>query len=106
MNVVHLTDNNFTSEVINAKTPVLVDFWAEWCGPCKRIAPVIEEIAKEYVDKLKVAKLNVDDGRKTASKFGIMSIPTLMLFKDGKIAQQTAGVISKKELKSMIEANI
>lgn len=106
MSVTHLTDSNFTSEVINSKVPVLVDFWAEWCGPCKRIAPVIEEIAKEYEDKLKVVKINVDEGKQTAAQFGIMSIPTLMLFKSGKIAKQLVGVVAKAELKAMIDRNM
>lgn len=101
-----LNDSNFNSEVISAKEPVLVDFWAEWCGPCKRVSPVVDEISKEYQGKIKVAKLNVDEAMNTASKFGIMSIPTLMLFKGGKVVKQVVGVVSKKELKSMIDSNI
>ena len=106
MDPTHLNDSNFNSEVISAKEPVLVDFWAEWCGPCKRVTPVVEEISKEYKGRVKVAKLNVDEGRNTASRFGIMSIPTLMLFKDGKVVKQIVGAVSKKELKSMIDSNI
>ena len=84
MDILHLNDSNFNAEVIDSKEAVLVDFWAEWCGPCKRIATVVEEIAKEYKGKIKVAKVNVDEGRATASNFGIMSIPTLLFFKNGK----------------------
>lgn len=105
MSVVHLNDTNFNSEVVDSKETVLVDFWAEWCGPCKRIAPVVEEVAQEYKGKIKVAKVNVDEGRSTASNFGIMSIPTLMLFKNGTIVNQVVGVVSKSEIVSMIEKN-
>ena len=106
MAVLHLNDSNFDAEVIKSKQPVLVDFWADWCAPCKRVTPVIEEIAKEYEGKIKVVKVNVDEGRKTASNFGIMSIPTLILFKDGKITKQSVGIVSKSELKAMIDSNI
>ncbi|MDD5005449.1 MAG: thioredoxin [Candidatus Omnitrophica bacterium] len=106
MHILHLNDGNFNSQVITSKEPVLVDFWAEWCGPCKKVTPVIEELAKEYHGKVKMAKLNVEEGRNTASNFGIMSIPTLMLFKNGKIVKQIVGAISKHELKSMIDNNI
>lgn len=106
MDILHLNDSNFNAEVIDSKEAVLVDFWAEWCGPCKKIAPVVEEIAKEYEGKIKVAKVNVDEGKATASKFGIMSIPTLLFFKNGKIVKQVVGVVAKSEIKSMIEENI
>jgi len=106
MSVLHLTDSNFNSEVTNSKEPVLVDFWAEWCSPCKRIAPVIEELSKEYKGKVKIAKLNVDEGSSIAAKFGVMSIPTLMLFKNGSIVTQVVGAVSKVELKSMIDGSI
>ncbi|MFH1621982.1 MAG: thioredoxin [Candidatus Omnitrophota bacterium] len=106
MSILHVNDSNFNSEVTNSKEPVLVDFWAEWCGPCKRIAPVIEELSKEYKGKIKIAKLNVEEGSSTATNFGVMSIPTLMLFKNGSIVKQIVGVVSKGELKSIIDSNI
>ena len=106
MNILHLDDKNFNSKVINSKEPVLVDFWAEWCAPCKRLTPVIEELSKEYDGKIKIAKLNIEEGKNAATNFGIMSIPTLMLFKNGKVVKQVVGIVSKKELKSMIESNI
>lgn len=106
MDILHLNDSNFSSEVINSKLPVLVDFWADWCGPCKKIAPMIEDLSKDYKEKVKIAKLNVDEGVKTATNFGIMSIPTVMLFKNGKVVKQIVGVVSKKELSSMIDHNI
>lgn len=106
MSIVHLDDSNFKSEVVDSSSPVLVDFWASWCGPCKMVAPVIEEISKEYKDKVKVAKLNVEEAQSTATNFGIMSIPTLMLFKNGKVVKQIVGAVSKSELKSAIDNNI
>ncbi len=106
MSLIHLTAHNFNEEVIKSQIPVLVDFWAEWCMPCKRIAPIIEEIKKEYDGKLKVAKLNVDEAQSVAGKYGIMSIPTLIIFKDGKAADQVVGLISKTQLKSRIEENL
>ena len=106
MATLHLNDSNFNSEVIDSKQAVLVDFWADWCVPCKMIAPAVEEIAKENKGKLKVAKVNVDEGRSTATNFGIMSIPTLLLFKEGKIANQIVGVVSKGEIKSMIDEHL
>lgn len=105
MDILHLDDSTFNATVIDSKEAVLVDFWAEWCGPCKRIAPLVDEIAKEYKGKIKVAKVNVDEGRATASSFGIMSIPTLVLFKDGKVAKQVVGVVGKNEIKSMIDSS-
>lgn len=106
MDILHLNDSNFNAAVIDSKEAVLVDFWAEWCGPCKRIAPLVDEIAKEYNGRIKVAKVNVDEGRVTASNFGIMSIPTLVFFKNGKVTKQVVGVVAKSEIKSMIESNI
>jgi len=106
MSLVHLTEKNFSEEVIKSKLPVLVDFWAEWCMPCKRIAPIVEEVNKEYAGKLKVAKLNVNEGSNLASKYGIMSIPTLIIFKDGKAVDQIVGLLSKAQLKAKIEENL
>lgn len=101
--VLHLTQGNFEEEVLKSASPVLVDFWAEWCGPCRMIAPLIEEIAKDYQGKLKVAKLNVDEEREIALKYSIRSIPTLILFKEGKPAEQIIGALPKSALKSKIE---
>lgn len=106
MSILHLDDNNFKAEVVDSKQPVLVDFWAEWCGPCKMVAPVIEELSKEYKGRVKVGKLNVEEAANTATNFGIMSIPTLMLFKNGTIVKQIVGAVSKKEIKSAIDSNI
>jgi len=106
MDVMHVNDSNFDSQVISSKEPVLVDFWAEWCGPCKKMAPVVDELSKEYKGKVKIAKMNVDEGREASAKFGIMSIPTFMLFKNGKIAKQIVGAVSKSELKSIIDSII
>jgi thioredoxin 1 len=97
-----LTDANFNEEVINAGTPVLVDFWAEWCGPCRMVGPVIEEIADEFEGRVKVAKLNVDDNQQTAAKYGIRSIPTLLLFKGGELVDQMVGVQPKANLVEII----
>jgi thioredoxin 1 len=102
----HFTDENFKKEVLESLTPVLVDFWATWCGPCRMVAPVIEEMAKEYAGKLKVGKVDVDSNSQTATQFGIMSIPTIMIFKNGKVMDQVVGALSKGQFKSMIEANL
>ena len=106
MSVMHFTDENFKKEVLESVTPVLVDFWATWCGPCRMVAPVIEEMAKEYAGKLKVGKVDVDSNSQTATQFGIMSIPTIMIFKNGKVMDQVVGALSKGQFKSMIEANL
>ena len=97
-----LTDDNFEEEVIKAETPVLVDFWAEWCGPCRMIGPVIEEIAEEFAGKIKVGKLNVDQNQGTAAKYRISSIPTLLFFKGGKLVEQMVGVQPKSKLVEVI----
>lgn len=106
MSLMHFDDKSFKQEVLNSEIPVLVDFWAEWCGPCKMLNPILEEIAKEYKGKIKVGKVNVDENRKAPSDYGIMSIPTLMFFKDGKILEQFTGAFSKAQLKNKIEANL
>lgn len=101
-----MTDTNFKTEVLESGLPVLVDFWAAWCSPCKIIAPVIEELAREYKDKIKIGKLDVDTNPKTATDYGIMSIPTLIFFKHGKVTEQLAGVLNKVELKRKIEESL
>ncbi len=106
MAITHFNDANFKKDVLESDIPVLVDFWATWCGPCRMVAPVVEEIAKEYAGKLKVGKVDVDQNSKTATQFGIMSIPTIMIFKNGQVMEQVVGALSKGQLKSMVEANI
>lgn len=106
MAALHLTDSIFKKEVLESELPVLVDFWAAWCGPCKAIAPVIEDLEKEYNGKIKIAKVNVDENSKTTTQYGIMSIPTLIFFKNGKVMDQVVGALSKAELKKKIEENL
>ena len=106
MALVHLTDKNFEKEVLKSELPVMVDFWATWCGPCRMVAPVVEELAKEYENKVKIGKVDVDESPATASKYGIMSIPTLMFFKGGQIMGQLVGAVSKSDLKKRIESNL
>jgi len=101
--LVNLTDNNFNDEVSKSDLPVLVDFWAQWCMPCKVLNPILGELSKEYDGKVKFAKLDVEEGQSVASKFGIMSVPTIILFKDGKIKDQVVGLLSKEELKKKID---
>jgi thioredoxin 1 len=103
MSILHLTDANFKKEVLESGLPVVVDFWADWCGPCKRIAPIVEELAKEYQTRLKFGKLDVDANPQTATHYGIMSIPTLVFFKGGKVMHQVTGLLSKADLKKTIE---
>ena len=105
-NIVNVTDASFEEDVLKAEGAVLVDYWAEWCGPCKMIAPVLEEIAKEYAGKLKVCKLNIDENNETPPKFGIRGIPTLMLFKGGNVEATTVGALSKSQLAAFIDANL
>ena len=105
-NIVEVTDDTFEQEVLRSKKPVLVDFWAEWCGPCKMIAPVLEEIAQEYAGRLKVAKLDIDENRSTPPKFGIRGIPTLMLFKNGAVEATKVGAVSKSQLAAFLDANL
>jgi thioredoxin 1 len=102
----HVTDSTFEQEVLKASGPVLVDFWAEWCGPCKMIAPVLEEIAGEYAGKLKVTKLNIDENTATPPKYGIRGIPTLMLFKNGQVEATKVGAMSKSQLAAFIDGNL
>jgi len=99
-----VNDRNFKTEVLESTIPVLVDFWAAWCGPCRMVAPIVEELAGEYEGKLKVTKLNVDENHDTAQTYGIMSIPTLLIFKDGKPAQRLVGAMPKAEFKRQIDA--
>ena len=105
-NIIYLSDESFEEEVLKSKTPVLVDYWAEWCGPCKMIAPILDEIASEYGNKVKVTKLNIDDNPDTPPKYGIRGIPTLMLFKDGNVEATKVGAVSKSQLSAFIDQNI
>ena len=104
--IVHVSDATFDQEVLNSDLPVLVDFWAEWCGPCKMIAPVLDEIADEYDGKIRVAKLNIDDNPNTPPRYGIRGIPTLMLFKDGDVEATKVGLVSKSQLTAFLDSNI
>jgi thioredoxin 1 len=103
---VDVTDGNFEEEVLASDKPVLVDYWAEWCGPCKMTAPILDEVADEYTDKLKVAKLNIDDNPNTPPKYGVRGIPTMMLFKDGQVEATKVGALSKAQLESFIDENL
>jgi thioredoxin 1 len=102
----HVTDDTFDPEVLKSETPVLVDYWAEWCGPCKSIAPILDEVAREYEGRLKVAKINVDQNQLTPAKFGIRGIPTLMLFKNGNVEATKVGAVSKSQLTAFLDSNI
>jgi len=102
-NMVHLTESNFEAEVTQSSAPVLIDFWAEWCGPCKMIAPILDQLADEYVGKVKIAKINIDEEQALAEKYGIRAIPTLLLFKGGTVAEQIVGLKSKRDLKSILD---
>ena len=105
-NIIQVTDDSFDQEVLRSATPVLVDYWAEWCGPCKMIAPILDDVSKEYAGKLKVAKLNIDDNQETPAKFGIRGIPTLMLFKNGNVEATKVGALSKSQLTAFIDSNL
>jgi thioredoxin 1 len=102
----HISDDSFDGEVLKSSKPVLVDYWAEWCGPCKMIAPVLDEISSTYSDKLQVAKMNVDENRDIPAKYGIRGIPTLMLFKDGQLAATKVGALSKAQLTAFIDSHL
>ena len=102
----YVTDGSFTAEVLESPTPVLVDYWAEWCGPCRMIAPILDEVAKEYAGKLKVAKLNIDENQQTPPKYGVRGIPTLMIFKGGNVEATKVGALSKSQLTTFIDSNI
>ena len=102
----YISDDTFEAEVLQAPQPVLVDYWAEWCGPCKMIAPILDEIAKEYAGRLKVAKLNIDDNQTTPANYGVRGIPTLMLFKNGNIEATKVGALSKSQLTAFLDSNI
>ena len=104
--IVYVTDDTFDDEVINAGGTILVDYWADWCGPCKMIAPILDEIADEYADRLKVAKLNIDENPNTPPKYGIRGIPTLMIFKDGSVEATKVGAVSKSQLAAFIDSNL
>ena len=102
-NILVLTQENFSSEVLQSMTPVLVDFWAEWCGPCKMIAPILEELADEYEGRVKIAKINIDEQQQLAAEYGIRAIPTLLLFDKGQVADQIVGQRSKRDLKASFD---
>ncbi len=105
-NITHTTDEAFEADVLQADLPVLVDYWAEWCGPCKMIAPILDEISGEYADKLKVCKMDIDANQQTPPKYGIRGIPTLMLFKNGELAATKVGALSKSQLAEFLDTNI
>jgi len=105
-NILYVTDATFDPEVLQSQTPVLVDYWAEWCGPCKMIAPILVEVAKEYAGRLKVAKLNIDENVSTPPRYGIRGIPTLMLFKNGSVEATKVGALSKSQLTAFIDSHI
>jgi thioredoxin 1 len=106
MKPIEVTDANFKNEVLESSTPVLVDFWAEWCGPCKMIAPVVEQLAKDFDGKLKVGKVDVDSNQQTAMQFGIRSIPTLLIFKNGKVVEQIVGALPKQALTDKVSKHL
>lgn len=105
-NILHVTDANFDDEVLKSDKPVLVDYWAEWCGPCKMIAPILDELSGDYADKVKIAKLNIDENPNTPPKYGIRGIPTLMLFKNGNVEATKVGALSKSQLTAFIDSNL
>lgn len=102
----HVTDDSFESDVLKSSQPVVVDFWAEWCGPCKQIAPALEELSQEFGDKITVAKINIDENPQTPTKYGVRGIPTLMIFQDGQVAATKVGALPKNKIKEWIESSI
>ncbi len=104
--IIHISDQTFEETILKSDKPVLVDFWAEWCGPCKMIAPILDEIAEEYADRIRIAKLNIDENPATPPKYGIRGIPTLMLFKDGNVEATKVGAVSKSQLTAFIDSNL
>jgi thioredoxin 1 len=106
MSIVHITNDNFEPEVLKAGKPVLVDFWAEWCGPCKMIAPILDQVATEYSDRLQVAKVDVEENQAIAMKYGVRSIPTLILFRDGLPQAQHVGMLSRDQLGQLLDAQL
>lgn len=104
--ILHVTDDSFKNEVLESATPVLVDYWAEWCGPCKQIAPILDDVAQEYAGRLKVAKLNIDENPRTPGQYGIRGIPTLILFKGGNVEATKIGALTKSALTAFIDSNL
>jgi thioredoxin 1 len=106
MSIKQVSNDSFEADVLKAESPVLVDYWAEWCGPCKMIAPILDEVSRDYADKLNVAKVNVDENQEIASKYGIRGIPTLMLFRNGAVVATKVGALSKSQLTAFLDSNL
>lgn len=105
-NILHVNDETWESEVLQSNVPVLVDYFAEWCGPCKMIAPILDEIAEKYVDKVKICKLDIDESRSTTAKYGVRGVPTLMIIRDGQVEATKVGALSKSQLEAFLDSNI
>ena len=104
--IIHVTDSSFEEEVLKSEKPVILDYWAEWCGPCRMIAPLLDEIADEYADKITVAKINIDENQETPQKYAVRGIPTLMIFKEGNVAGTKVGAVSKSQLSAFIDSTL